>query len=372
MNLPEPNALKAESPATENLILSLRRKEGNWIAWANACEKLHVTGLSLQEIFEQTGFEPIHQNQITVAVKVYEALVEGKANATLLDRFAHQGSEILYELRVLPQGDRLNVAEFILQQKLDITTTKEAVKAIKEFGMLANPPVEFSNHPGDAIAYQAYRSAQNQSDLQQRTKHILRGLQYAHSGAARTLIEQLFTSTPNNRITKPVKLPIYRLEEDDQLPRLIPVAGKLPLPAADFRAVPMVEELSPFGMVAYEGACAWVALPGWQVVRHAEDGIVVLANTDSFLQVSGQQLPNSFPDRAEEILILIDRGDRQVNPDSYFAIEVEGELRLSTLTEDLSKDRAEKSNKILGKVLLILREPRIIEESYDEAMEDWE
>ncbi len=377
MNLPKLNPPKvehpeAESPETESLINSLRRKEGNWIAWARSCEKLHATGLSLQEIFEQTGFEPIHQNQITVAAKVYEALVEGRASVALLNHFTNQGSEILYELRVLPQSDRVDVAEFILQKNLDITVTKEAVKAIKEFGMLANPPADFSSHPGDAIAYQAYRSAQNQSDLQQRTKHILRGLQYVQSSTARSLIEQLLTSTPNQKITKPVKLPIYRLDEDDQMPRLIPVAGKLPLAASDFRAVPIIEELPPFGMVAYEGACAWVALPGWQVVRKAEDGIVVLADTHTFLQASGQQLPNSFPDRAEEIVILIDRSDRQVNqvnPDNYFAIEVEGELRLSILNEN---QPAKNPSKILGKLLLIMRQSRVIEESTEEAMEDWE
>jgi len=57
------------SPSPENLeeiLRSLRRKEGNWVAWGQACQKLQKSGYSPQAIFEETGFEPIQQNQVIV------------------------------------------------------------------------------------------------------------------------------------------------------------------------------------------------------------------------------------------------------------------------------------------------------------------
>jgi Rubisco Assembly chaperone C-terminal domain/Rubisco accumulation factor 1 alpha helical domain/Rubisco accumulation factor 1 helix turn helix domain len=351
----------------EELISSLRQKQGNWVTWAYGCQKLQAAGKSLQDIFEQTGFEPIIQNQITVAVQVYDSLVKAEANATVLEHFAQKGSDILYELRVLPQSDRLEMAEFALQKNLDLADAKETVKAVKEFAMLAKPDPEFSRHPGDAIAYQSWKSALTQPDIQLRTKLISRGLQFAHSASARSRVEQLLTGWHSPKAAKAVKLPIYRLEAEEEIPRLVPVVGKLPVTATDIQAVPLVDEIPPFGMVAYEGACAWVALPGWQVVRDAEDSVVILADTDSFQAASGQSLPNSFPDRPEEILILLDRAQRDLDPASYMAIEESGQICFRVL-ESPTTDKI--PVKILGKVLLLLRQKRVLDE---ESMGDqWE
>jgi hypothetical protein len=45
----------------EDLLQLLRRKESNWVKWGQACQQLQKAGYSSQQIFEETGFEPIQQ-----------------------------------------------------------------------------------------------------------------------------------------------------------------------------------------------------------------------------------------------------------------------------------------------------------------------
>ncbi|MDX1976535.1 MAG: RuBisCO accumulation factor 1 [Pseudanabaenaceae cyanobacterium bins.68] len=341
-----------------DLFNLLRRKEGNWTDWASACTQLSSQGETTQQIFEQTGFEPIHQNQITVALKVYEGLVQGTASSKVINHFATQDSEMLYELRVLPQSARVELAEFILLHRLDLTTTKEVIKAMRDFAMLSNLPPGFSQHPGDAIAYQCYRNAQKSNQAAQVTKFMLKGLQYVHSASARSLIEQLLTAQTAPPVAPLPKLPIYRLDQDDQLPRLVPVAGKIPITISELKAVPLIDQIEPFGMVAYEGACAWIALPGWDVVRRAIDPLIILANTDTLAEASGQRLPNSFPDRPEQILLLIDRSQRDPESNSYFAIAT-----TEPVTEQIQVALPSANSKIYGKLLLVLRERRVLDQA---------
>jgi Rubisco Assembly chaperone C-terminal domain/Rubisco accumulation factor 1 alpha helical domain/Rubisco accumulation factor 1 helix turn helix domain len=340
---------------TEALIVSLLHKEGTWVQWGNACQKLQKTGLNPQAIFEQTGFEPIHQNQLIVAAQVYEGLVKGNASGFVVDYFESRGSDILYEFRILPQAERVNAAELVASNKLDVFAAKDIAKAMKEFAVLSKLPEGFTQHPGDAVAYQAWKAATNQKDPQEKTKLISRGLKFAHSDSARTAIERLLTNLVAPSGKKEPRLPGFRLEEDDEVPRIIPVAGKMPLSAADIKAVPLVDEIAPFGMVQYSGDCAWLALPGWHVVRSVEDGIAILCDTETLKEASGQHLPSSFPNKPEEIIVLVDRAQREWQDDRYFLVEQEGNLKFQWFAEQPNLS-------LLGCVVLVMRQRRVLDE----------
>ncbi|WP_019502946.1 RuBisCO accumulation factor 1 [Pseudanabaena sp. PCC 6802] len=340
---------------TEALIGSLLRKEGTWVQWGKACQQLQKSGLNPQAIFEQTGFEPIHQNQLVVAAQVYEGLVTANAPGHVLEYFEPKGSDILYEFRILPQAERVDAAELVVRDKLDILTAKDIAKAMKEFAVLSKLPDGFSKHPGDAIAYQAWKSATNQKDPQEKARLISRGLKFAHSDSARATIEQLLSNLVAPTAKKAPRLPVFRLEADDELPRIIPVVGRLPLSAADLKAVPMVDEIEPFGMVQYSGDCAWLALPGWQVVRESEDGVAILCDTDTLKTASDQELPSSFPDKPEEIVVLIDRAQRAWQDDRYFLVEQDGVLKFQWF------DRLPELP-LLGCVVLVMRQKRVLDE----------
>lgn len=332
------------------LIGQLRRKEGSWVEWGKACQELQRSGLSPQQIFEETGFEPIQQNQIIVAAQVYRNLEKGQAIGSLLEHFGHRGSDVLYELRILSERDRLAAADLCLSLRLDCDEAKDLAKAMKEFSQASAIPEDFTVAPGDALAWQAWRTARQTADLQERSRLIARGLRFAQTTTARGQLEKLlldFTIAPTK--TAP-RLPLYRIDSDEEEPRLLAVAGQLPLPVEDFKAVPLITGEGPFGLVKFAGAGAWVAVPNWQVLRQAEDPIALLCHPD--------HLPAPLPDdRQQEVLVIIDRAKRDWDEGSYAAIDQDGNLALTWLS-------SEPKFSILGRLILVLRPKRVIDEAY--------
>lgn len=335
--------------ATEALIQQLRRKEGSWVEWGQACQTLQKAGISPQAIFEATGFEPIQQNQVIVGAQVYASVVAANASEATQAHFTRKGSDILYELRILSQGDRAAVAELVVDKGLDFDEAREAAKAVKEFARLPKLPEGFTSHPGDAIAYQAWKLARQQANLQERSRLIAKGLRFAHSPIARQPLEQLLTDfTVVAEQTAPT-MPVYRLEAGDDLPRMIPVVGQFPLTKSDLQAVPLVEEVEPFGIVHCSGTAAWVPVPGWQVVRLAEDPVAFLTDSDA--------LPKPLTGQRDQVLVVVDRAQRQWQDNAYFLVEQAGQLDLQWFPQAPELG-------LLGRVIVIVRPKKILDENY--------
>ncbi len=331
------------------LFAFLRRREGTWVDWGLAFQQLQKEGESSLAIFEETGFTPSQQNQFIVASQVYASLTEEVAR-----HFQLKGSDVLYELRLLPQEWRSPTAEFVYLKQMEPNTVREVVKAVKYFASLPSPPQGFTNHPGDAIAYQAWKSAREVSDPQARTRLIAKGLQYAHSSEARTAIERLLGDLVSASAPRAPRLPTYRYENEESLPRLFPVAGRLPCDLTVLQSVPYGEEIAPFGI--REGNGAWVAVPSYQVVQECRDGIVFLADTTTLSEVIGQEVVNNALNKPEELLVLIDRGRLDWDQDHYFVVEESAQLKIKWFTEQPTQP-------IYGTLLLILRQKKIFDES---------
>ncbi|NJR65013.1 MAG: hypothetical protein HC772_06345 [Leptolyngbyaceae cyanobacterium CRU_2_3] len=339
------------------LLQSLRRKEGTWVAWGQACQQLQKMGYTPQQIFEETGFEPVQQNQVIVASQVYGSLVSGEASTAVLERFERTGSDSLYALRVLMQPERVAAATLLVEKGLDSEGAHEVAKALKEFSRVAKKPEEFPNYPGDAVAYSYWKLARQQADLQARSRLIAQGLLFAQSTSARQQIEKLLTDFTITRSRSAPRLPFYRLESEDEQPRVVPIAGKMPLATADLKAVPIVNTSGIFHIVKFSGEGAWVALPGWQVVMTSEDPVMLLIDSD--------QLPTSpagvVLETVEEMLVMVDRSQRQWDNESYFIFDEAGQLRIDWFEEipDLP---------ILGKVVLVLRQKKVLDEDFNKQL----
>ncbi|MCL6434867.1 MAG: hypothetical protein K6T90_11755 [Leptolyngbyaceae cyanobacterium HOT.MB2.61] len=346
-NLPGSNQQK--NVDVEGLLRSLRRKEGTWVEWGQACQILQKMGYTPQSIFEETGFEPIQQNQIVVAAQVYASILAVGVSDAVKEYFGARGSDILYELRILPQPERAAMAELAFEKKLDMDEVHETVKAVKEYSRLTNKPEGFTDHPGDAIAYQIWKLARQKSDLQERSRLIARGLRFAHSDAARKKIEQLLTDFSVVPATPAPTLPVYRLEATEELPRLLPVVGKLPLTKADLQAAPFIEEIEPFRIVKFSGTGAWIAIPGWQVILAAEDPVAILCDSET--------LPVALPGKPEEVLVVIDRSERDWDPHHYFVVDNAGQLQIQWFEH-------EPEVTILGQVIIVMRPKKVLDENY--------
>jgi len=342
-----PSQPDTETVDVIGLLQMLRRKESNWINWGQACQQLQKAGYSPQTIFEETGFEPIQQNQVIVASQVYTSLVNAGVSDAVRSRFDRTGSDSLYELRILTQSERAAAAEFIVARNLDSEGAREVAKAVKEFSRRSTPPEGFSNHPGDAVAYEYWKVARQQNHLQERSRLIARALMFAHSQEARQQIEKLLTEFAGGKQHQAPRLPFYRIEADEQQPCLLPVAGQLPLATADLKDVPTVNNIGPFQLVEVSLHQRLVAIPGWQVVLKAQDPVGILCNT--------AQLPNQSQEKREEVLVIIDRHSTEWDADSYFVVDQSGQVEIQWFPDapDVT---------LLGRIILMLRPKKILDE----------
>jgi Rubisco accumulation factor 1 alpha helical domain/Rubisco Assembly chaperone C-terminal domain/Rubisco accumulation factor 1 helix turn helix domain len=334
------------SEEARSLLLFLRRKEGNWVEWGKACQTLQKGGYSSATIFEETGFEPIQQNQVIVAAQVYDNLCD--TSEAVRSYFLGPKSDVLYEFRVLNQVQRVAAAQLAMDKQLDVDGAHHITRAIKEFSRLYALPEGFSNHPGDAVAYQCWNQARSKKDLQDRSRLIAQGLKFAHSQTAREKIEQLlsdFTVVPTKRAPL---LPMYRVEAEEELPRIVPVVGTLPLTRADLEAIPKLAVTGPFNAIQSPGAIAFAPIPGWRVLLNAIDPVAI--------QMTSDRLPNLTSERPQLVLVAIDREVRQWNGDRYFLVERNGELEIQWF--DLEPDC-----ELLGQVILVLRSKQVFDEN---------
>ena len=345
---PDSSAEAISAEALDALTFALRRKQGSWVEWGQACQQLQKAGQSPQAIFEATGFEPIQQNQVIVAAQVFEGLRQANPDPEVLAHFEQRGSDILYEFRVLTQPERIAAARFAYEHKFDSDEAHDITKALKDFSRLSKTPDAFTDHPGDAVAHQSWLQARQKSDLQERSRLIAKGLRYVHSETARRELEKLLTDFTLVKQQPAPRLPLYRLESEEDLPRILPLVGKLPLPAEALKAVPLIEAQEPFQTVTFSGEGAWVPLPGWQVLLSAEDPVALLS--------LGAALPLPPEQATQEVLIVVDRAQRVWDDQSYFAASVEGQIEIQWFTENPSVT-------LLGRVVLVVRAKRILDES---------
>ncbi len=333
----------------QTLITALRRKEGNWVLWGQWCQTLQKAGRSPQQIFEETGFEPAQQNQIIVAAQVYGSMVEVGISPEVQVYFEQRGSDSLYEFRILSQEDRAAAATLVLQRGIDSEGSRDVAKAIKEFSRFSTLPNGFSTKAGDAVAYSYYKLARQQPDLGERSRLIAQALRFADTDDARQQIQELLMEGVQMRSRSAPLISVYRLEEDDELPRVLPVAGRMPLTLDDWKAVPIVEAEGSFRVVPFDGSGAWVALPGWSVVLHADDPVAILAQSD--------QLPPPLDTKSEEVLVLVDRSQRDWQADSYFLAAEDNHLTVQWF-------ESPPEHPLLGRVLLAVRPKKILDEDY--------
>jgi hypothetical protein len=348
------------------LLQMLRRKEQTWVDWGKACQQLQRSGYTSVQIFEETGLEPVQQNQVIVAAQVYESILALGLDATVQSHFQYRGSDVLYEFRGLTPPQRLQAAVFAHQRRFDADQARELGKAYREFHQLKELPAGFQDHPGDALAYQYWRWARERGDLQERSRLIAQGLTVVQSTSARQQLQQLLTQWDLSLNQTPPRWPFYRLESEDGSPLILPVCT-LSTPAA-LRAIPplrpqddagfWIYPASPQNQGQYEGK--YIAVPGWQLLRNAQDplGVRVAVGDLPYLNMADWQLQESDP-----LLLIVDRGVQDWQNDRFYLVDHSGSVGIDWFPQ--SGDHP-----ILATILLVVRPAR--QEEIPEGDEgDW-
>lgn len=330
------------------LISSLHYKQGNWVNWGQACQKLQKAGYNSQVIFEQTGFQAVQQNLVIVASQVYESLVKAGVEEEMLTYFQGPRSDVLYEFRQLNQEQRADAAWLAWAKKLDVDGAHLVARAVREVARISQLPQGFTRHPGDAMAYQCWKGARQKKDLQERSRLIAQGFKFVYSQSAREELEKLLSdfSVVSSR-TSPL-LPLHRLEAEDELPRIVPVVGTFPLTKEALTQVSPLSVEEPFRVAQFSGSGAFVALPGWQAVLKAQNPVAIFCLSD--------QLPKPLPGKVELVLILVDQASKDWDVNSYFLVDIDNQLQIKWFEEAPNIE-------LLGQVVLVLRPKNIFDEN---------
>ena len=353
--MPQESPTKLSEEEAQELMRSLLHKEGSWVDWGKNCQQLQKAGYTAQNIFETTGFQASQQNLVIVAAQVYNSIAQADLAEEVLEYFRGPRSDVLHEFRILNQEQRAAAAQLAYDKKIDIDGAHQVARAVKDFSRLSQLPAGFTNHPGDAVAYLCWKNARQKKDLQARSRLIAQGLKFAHSQTARESIEKLlsdFTVVPSR--TAPL-LPIYRLESENELPCIIPLAGSFPLTRQEIETVAQITAEEPFGNIQVTSGGAFVPVPGWQAILKATDPVGYFAPSD--------RLPISISGKVEQVLVIIDRASQKWDVNGYFLVEAEEKLELQWFEEAPDLD-------IVGQLVLIMRPKRILDEN--NIIEPWQ
>lgn len=335
----------SEAEAQE-LMRSLLHKEGSWVEWGKGCQRLQKAGYSTQRIFEDTGFQNSQQNLVIVASQVFDNLVKAGVDSEVLDYFRGPRSDVLYEFRVLNQQQRVDASLLAYDKKINIDGAALVSKAIKDVSRMSQLPEAFTNHAGDWVAYLSWKRAKGQKDLQQRARLIAQGLKFAYSPTAREAIEKLLSDfSVASSVSEPL-LPLYRMELEEELPRIVPLAGSYPINSQEIGAVQQVEIHESFRHIKANGG-SYVPIPGWQAVLKAIDPVAYLCPSNL--------LPKYLGGKVEEVLVILDRADRTWDVKGYSVLEIDGKL-------EIRWSENEPEEPIVGQLVLILRPKKILDE----------
>ena len=346
-NAPQNSQVKLSETEVQELMRSLLHKEGSWVEWGKKCQKLQKAGYQAQQIFEQTGFQASQQALIIVAAQVFDNLVQAGLDEEVLTYFKGPRSDVLHEFRILNQQQRASASLLAYDKRLDVDGAHFVARAVKDVSRMSQLPEAFTQHPGDLVAYLFWKRAKSKKDLQERSRLIAQGLKFAHSQTAREAIEKLLSDfSVISSVTAPL-LPLYRLEIEEELPRIVPLAGAYPLSRQEIESVSQVEIQAEFSSIKVSSGTL-VPIPGWQAILKASDPIAYLCPSD--------RLPKYISGKVEQVLVIVDRANQEWDVNSYFAIETEGKIEVQWL-------ETAPSDGIIGQVVLILRPKRILDEN---------
>jgi hypothetical protein len=348
MNSPStPDSVQLSEAEIQEKLRSLLHKEGTWIDWGKTCQELQKAGCNPADIFEASGFQASQQNIIIVAAQVYDNIVQAQLAPAVLEYYKGPKTDVLYELRILNQQQRAVAAQLAYEKKLDIDGAHEIARIVKDVSRMSQLPEGFTKNPGDMVAYSCWKHARQRKDLQERSRLIAKGLKFAHSQSARETIERLLSDFSVVSTHSAPLLPIYRLDSEEELIRIVPLVGTYPLTRQDIEAVSGIEIQEPFRSVTIKHQGTFVPIPGWQSVLKATDPVGYICTSD--------RLPKTLSGTVEQVLVIIDRAARQWDLNGYFLLETANSL-------ELQWSETEPQDMIIGQLVVVVRPKKILDE----------
>ncbi|XP_073316148.1 rubisco accumulation factor 1.1, chloroplastic-like [Primulina huaijiensis] len=365
----------------------LSNRLGLWFEYAPLVTSLYQEGFISTTLEEITGIPSLEQNRLVVASQVRDSLIES-CDSDTVSFFDLPGSpEILYEIRILNTPQRASAAKFFIKNGFDGRRAGELAKSMKDFPRRdAEKGWESfdGNLPGDCLGFMYYRQAQEHKSaslLELSRATLEKALEVSESELAKQRVSVDLevkdgVEGDGGAVNEIVRVPVVRMSVGEVAQSSIVVV--LPVCKAEGKGTEVEEApwecgmVGDFGVVeAEKGWNRWVVLPGWEPVAVLKRGGVAVAfkRAGDALEWKGRRR-----DAEEQILVVADRGRREVALDDAFYLVVSGGN--GSGEEGLRVERGLKLKDIgvvesLGTVVLIVRPPR---EDYEDqpGPQDWD
>ncbi|KAJ0729718.1 putative rubisco accumulation factor 1 [Helianthus annuus] len=357
----------------------LTNRLGVWYEYAPLIPPLIQDGFDPSTLEEITGISGAEQNILVVGAQVRESLVQSDVDPEILEFFDKGGAELLYEIRLLTNNQRADVAKYMLENKFEPSDAQELARAIKDYprrrGDRGWERFDYTL-PADCLAFMYYRQALEYRESELRLSALEKALSVAVSDRAKEWITKELEGKINEGegqgrgggVIDGVKVPVVRLN----LGEIAEATAVAVFPVCSSEDKSKGVEEAPweyrgkggFGIVeADKGWKRWVVLPAWAPVMGVKEGGVAVAFSD------GRALPWRVNRRYKEesILVVADRGRNEVTEDDgFFLISSEDELKLERGATLKEKGCTE----CLGSVVIVVRPPR--ESNDDISPEEWD
>lgn len=324
-----------------------------------------------------------------MASQVRESLVQSEIDPDILSFFYTGGAELLYEIRLLSASQRASAAKYLVLNKFDAKLSLELARAMKDKPRRKGDKGWESfdgDLPGDCLAFMYFRQAQEHrtaSSLELWRSALERALQAVESENGRKrVLEELEGKKDGEDKDKEgaaaadrVMVPVVRMQIGEVAESS--VVAVLPVCRAEETEVEVEEApwecagVGDFGVVeAEKGWSRWVVLPGWEPVATLKRGGVAVAFKNASVLPRRAKKWN----REEAILVVADRGRKEVVTDDNFYLVVGGGN--GSVEEGLKVERGLELKEIgvkesLGTVVLVVRPPREVDDD-QLSDEDWE
>ncbi|KAL0321949.1 UNVERIFIED_CONTAM: Rubisco accumulation factor 1.1, chloroplastic [Sesamum calycinum] len=372
---PSPLPSKYRNLDTNARLEILTNRLGLWFEYAPLITSLIQEGFISTTLEEITGIPSLEQNSLVVAAQVRDSLVESTDEETVSYFDIPGAPEILYEIRILNTTQRALAARFIIEHGFEGKKAEELARSMKDF------PRRYGergwenfdgNLPGDCLAFMYFRQGHEHKSASSPELSMAaweRALEMAETEKAKRIILEDLEGKDGEGdeggigTDDLVRVPVVRMAIGEVAESSVVVV--LPVCRAEEREI-AVEEApwesgmgGEFGMVQAEKPWSrWVVLPGWAPVAVLKRGGVAVA----FPKARGV-LPwrSRRRDADEEILVVVDREEKEVAADEGFHLVVSGGN--GSGEEGLKVERGAKLKemgveKSLGTVVLVVRPPR--------------
>lgn len=315
-----------------------------------------------------------------------DSLIEATDDETVAYFATPQSPEILYELRILNTPQRAAAARFVIQHGFDSKMAEELARSMKNY------PRRYGERgweyfdgdiPGDCLAFLYFRLAhehRSASVAELSKAWFDKALEVVETERARLRVledvERTHQEAEDELLEEIKRVPVVRMAFGEVAESSVVVV--LPVCRAEDREMEVEEApwecgmAGQFGIVqAEKGWSGWVVLPGWLPIKQLNRGGVAVR----FPKAKGV-LPwkDKRKDLNEEILVVVDRGQKEVESEEGFYLVVGGGN--GSGDEGLKVERAATLkqmgvDKSLGEVVLVVRPPR---DDMDDQLndEDWD